>query len=188
MHERFDEEPEAAGDGKDILEQLEELTQHLNELYQSLSKDRDSWAVTGGDLAQAVEDLQKQIKSFSTVEEKFKQQLASFIKQETRQAADSVASSLEREIKPLMDRFGTLLGDTKRLLVNYEWAIKKSSGIWANILTPLFAAMTGGVIAALLVYFLSGQFDNPHTVGQGAAVVQHVHKKPKSEMEENSER
>lgn len=68
-------------DLEDVLHQLKELTHHLNVLYKRLSNDRDSWAVTGGDLAQVVEKLQRQIKGFVNVEEKFKQQLASFIKQ-----------------------------------------------------------------------------------------------------------
>lgn len=197
MHDRFDDEvTEKAGAGKDVLQQLEELTHHLGELYQRLSTDRDSWAVTGGDLAQTVEELQKQIKGFSSVEEKFKQQLASFIKQETRQAADNVVGSMEKEIKPLLGRFSTTLLDTKRLLTSYEWAMKKSSGIWANVLTPLLAAMTGGVIAAILVYFLIGGFDNARRVTQAittpsAAVQQsgqYVHKKIKASMQEDEGR
>lgn len=194
MHDRFDDEVvENAQSGEDVLKQLEELTHHLGELYQRLSTDRDSWAVTGGELAQTVEDLQKQIKGFSAVEEKFKQQLASFIKQETKQAATTVAESLEQQLKPLLDKFGSLLQDTKQLLANYEWAMKQSSGIWANVLTPLLAAMTGGVISAILVYFLAGAFDKPHTVGaQSAAAtqqnVQYMHKKAKASMQEEEER
>lgn len=47
MHDREDDEQAPTGKAEqDILTELETVTFHLSSLYQRLSQDRDSWALT----------------------------------------------------------------------------------------------------------------------------------------------
>lgn len=177
MHERDEEEiiPD-----NEAIEKLETVTFHLNELCQRLSKDRDSWAMTGGDLAQAVEELQKHIKGFVDVEEKFKQQLAKFIREESKQAAATVAESLKQEINPVADRFVQIVRNTEMILRQYEWVVDEANSKWKAAITPLLAAMLGAVIGGTLLYYAGG-FDNPRVVIQKTvAPVHEVQKKSRA--------
>jgi TPP-dependent 2-oxoacid decarboxylase len=187
MHDRDDDIPKSAapavGDKHASLEKLETVAFHLTALYQRLSQDRDSWAVTGGDLAEAVQALQAHIKESTAFDEKFQQQLVRFIQQETKKAGDTVALALTnaaresttREINTITERLGSAADNAVSTLFAYKREVGRSN-LWLAI-GVIMGAMFGGAVGAATIYCIYDYSGDRASVQKVAPVAQEGHRR-----------
>jgi hypothetical protein len=163
MRNREDDEQEPTGKtAQDILEELETVTFHLNSLYQRLSQDRDSWAVTGGDLASAVGELQQHIQKFGAVGDTLQQQLAKCIQQESKHAAmiasdamkQAAKDVLEKEVGSATERLDNVVARASAILGTYGREMSHVR-IWYVVIL-IVGAVLGGAIGAWCTNYAAG--------------------------------
>lgn len=165
MHDRDDDEPEViaptTSDEEEIRVAMESAAYRLQRLYQRLSQDRDSWAATGGNLAQATQELQKHIKSFAAIDETFRKQLAKFIREETRQAATIVAEHLKqgakeelaKEIGSSVERLNDSVNRAGNILAAYKQAAVSIER--GTLIFMILGCLIGGMLSGILVAYIS---------------------------------
>ena len=158
MKDRYDEDlkqklPES-------WQRLETIAFHFNQLYQRLAQDRDTWAMTGGDLAGAVESFEKKIQHLETLDERLKQQLNYSMEDKTRQVVDRLIPSFRQETQAILaeeikgstnDLFKTVQ-DAKHILSIYQRDMADARKWWISI--AFISALLGSMIGGLMLYYL----------------------------------
>ena len=164
MLDRDDDEQAPTGKAEqDILTELETVTFHLSSLYQRLSQDRDSWAVTGGDLASAVGELQQHLQKFATLESTLRQQIAKSIQQESKIAAATVSDAIKHSAKEALDKqighssehLDNVVGRAHSVLIRYEREFSHVK-LWYLALIMVGALLGGGIGTAATLYVAGG--------------------------------
>lgn len=177
MHDRGDEEIIMQDE---TIDKLETVAFHLDALCERLSKDRDNWAVTGGDLAQAVEELQKHIKSFAAIDEAFRKQLGKFIREETRQAAVTVTESLKQSVKEattqevaaITKKLDTAVDHAVRVIAGYEREVDRFNK-WIMPVILGLGAVLGGMAGAFFIEYIH---ERPVGIQKTMQPAQDIHK------------
>lgn len=158
MKERYEEDlnqkpPES-------WQRLEAVAFHFTQLYQRLVQDRDNWAVTGGDLADAVKAFEKQLRHLETLDEQLRQQLSHSLENNTRQAVDRLTDSFKQgtqavlveEIKGSADDLLKIVQEAKYVLSIYQQEMAHARKWWIGI--AFISALSGSMIGGLTLYCL----------------------------------
>lgn len=144
----------------DSLDPLETVAFHLTHLYQRLAQDRDRWAVTGDDLAEAVETFDKQLQQLATLEERMKQQVTHSLAIETRQVMDQLRDSFRQALQTVLaDNIKGTADDLLQMVQEAKYTLKAHQQDMANtrklwIRLAFVSALFGGVLGGLVLYYL----------------------------------
>lgn len=141
-------------------EQLETVAFHFTQLYQRLAQDRDSWAMTGGDLAEAIEAFEKQLQQLETLEETLRQQLTESIEEKTRQVTAIMCDSFKQATKVILfeniektaDHLIKIFQNADQMLSHHQQEMANTKKWWLGI--AFISALSGGIIGGVIFYLL----------------------------------
>lgn len=141
-------------------DRLETVAFHLTQLYQRLAQDRDSWAMTGGDLAEALEAFEKQLQQLATLEERLRQQLKESIEEKTRQVTAIMSDSFKQATKVVLsenieetaDHLIKIFQNADQILSHHQQDIANTKKWWLGI--AFISALLGGILGGAIFYLL----------------------------------